>query len=303
MSLKLTILGCFSATPRVNAAPTSQVLEIQNHNFLIDCGEGTQIELRKNKIKFNQIHHIFISHLHGDHFFGLIGLISSFGLLNREKPLTIHGPKGIKDIILLQLKHSSTWLNYTLEFNELESSKSECVFEDNSVIVSTIPLSHRVYTNGFLFKEKQCDRQLNIAEIQKVKDIDVCDYTNLKKGKDILVDSKKYLNSDFTFDPKPSLSYAFCSDTEYKPDIVSLIQNVDLLYHESTFLEQHIELAKKTKHATAKQAADIALHAKAKCLILGHYSGRYSNLELFKQEAKTVFENVELAQMGRVFVV
>src|SRR5210317_1950316 len=166
MSLKLTILGCHSATPRVNANPTSQFLQIKNHHFLIDCGEGTQVQLRKNKIKFSKINHIFISHLHGDHMFGLIGLISSFRLLNREKELHIYGPKGLKDIITLQLKLSDSWTHYKLTFHELTSNSSELIFESKSVEVYTIPLDHRIYTNGFLFKEKQGERQLDMNAIK-----------------------------------------------------------------------------------------------------------------------------------------
>ncbi|HIE44623.1 MAG TPA: MBL fold metallo-hydrolase, partial [Flavobacteriaceae bacterium] len=162
--MNLTILGCHSATPRTDSHTTSQFLEINNRNFLIDCGEGTQVQLRKYKVKFSKISHIFISHLHGDHFYGLIGLISTFSLLNREKDLHIFGPKGIKEIILLQLKLSQSWTNFSLLFHELESKESELIFEDEKVEVHTIPLSHRVYTNGYLFKEKVGERKLNIGK-------------------------------------------------------------------------------------------------------------------------------------------
>ena len=151
MSLKLTILGCHSATPRVNANPTSQFLEIRNHNFLIDCGEGTQVQLRKYGVKFSKIKHIFISHLHGDHFFGLVGLISTFRLFNREAELHIYAPKGLKEIVTLQMKLTKSWTNYPLVFHELTATSSELIFEDNNVEVHTIPLDHRLYTNGFLF--------------------------------------------------------------------------------------------------------------------------------------------------------
>src|SRR5690606_30680682 len=173
--MKLTILGCHSATPKISTHTTSQVLEINNHIFLIDCGEGTQVQLRRRKIKFSRIKHIFISHLHGDHFFGLIGLVSSFGLLNRETELHIHGPKGIKEIIVLQLKISKSWTKFPLYFHELESTGSEVVFEDDKVRVESIPLEHRVYTNGFLFREKPGDRKLLINEVEK-HDIDVAYY-------------------------------------------------------------------------------------------------------------------------------
>ncbi|MCL4163218.1 UNVERIFIED_CONTAM: hypothetical protein GTU68_054530, partial [Idotea baltica] len=244
--VKLTILGCYAATPRTLTNPTSQVLEIRNQMFLIDCGEGTQVQLRKHKIKFSKINHIFISHLHGDHFFGLPGLISTFRLLGRDKELHIYGPKGIKEAITLLLKLGDSWTNYPLYFHELTSKSSEIVYENDKLSVKTIPLSHRVYTNGFLFKEKLGERKLN----------------NIKNGKDVVLDDgKTIVNSLLSFDPPKPKSYAFCSDTAYKPDIIPIISGVDMLYHEATFLESEIHLAEKTKHATAKQAALIAKDA------------------------------------------
>jgi ribonuclease Z len=304
MSIKLTILGCHSATPRVDSHTTSQFLEINRHHFLIDCGEGTQVQLRKYKVKFSKISRIFISHLHGDHFFGLIGLISTFGLLGREKDLHIYGPKGIKEIIVLQLKLSKSWTKFQLIFHELESKESELIFEDQKVEVHTIPLNHRVYTNGFLFKEKIGERKLNMKTISKHPEIEICDYQNLKNGRDFTKENDEIIdNKELTLDPLPITSYAFCSDTTYKPDIITLIKNVDLLYHESTFLEDKEHLCETTKHATAKQAAKIALQANAKKLILGHFSSRYSNLDLFVTEAQTIFENVTLAKAGKIFEV
>lgn len=302
MSVKLTILGCHSATPRVNSHTTSQFLEINNHHFLIDCGEGTQVQLRKYKVKFSKIEHIFISHLHGDHFFGLIGFISTLGLLNREKPLHIYGPKGIKEIIVLQLKLSKSWTNFPLHFHELSSKKSEVIFEDLKVIVKTIPLKHRVYTNGFLFQEKSGERKLNMTQISKFPEIEICDYQNLKKGKDFVTNNGSViLNEKLTKDPNKPLTYAFCSDTMYSPEIIPLIKNIDLLYHEATFLKDREYLCETTMHSTAEQAAKIAFQANVKQLILGHFSARYDNLDLFLTEAKTIFENTQLAQEGRIF--
>ncbi len=302
MSLHLTILGCHSATPRVNAHPTSQYLEINNRHFLIDCGEGTQRQMRKYKVGFSKINHIFISHLHGDHFFGLIGLISTFGILNREKDLHIYGPKGIKEITVLQLKLSKSWTKYHIVFHELDSKDSELIFEDNKVAVYTIPLDHRVYTNGFLFREKSKPRKLHIQNIQQYDEIDTCDYHNIKAGKDyILSTGEVVLNEELTIDPPKPKSYAFCSDTAYKPSIVSIIKDVDLLYHEATFLKDREDLCEKTKHATAEQAASIANKANVEKLIIGHYSSRYSNLNDFKKEAQTVFKNVELAEAGNSY--
>lgn len=300
MSIELTILGCHSATPRVNAHPTAQYLEINSRHFLIDCGEGTQRQMRKYKVGFSKINHIFISHLHGDHFFGLIGLISTLGILNREKELHLFGPKGIKEVINLQLKYSKSYVKYDLIFHELNSKKSELIFEDEKVEVLTIPLHHRVYTNGFLFKEKENSRKLNMSEIRKFQEIEVCDYNNLKVGRDFTLTSGETIqNSLLTQDPKKPMSYAYCSDTSYKPDIVEIIKKSDLLYHESTFLSDKEDLATKTRHSTAKQAALIAKKADVKKLILGHYSSRYKDITLFKKEAEEIFSNVILAETGK----
>jgi|TARA_B110000285_G_scaffold189687_1_gene216497 ribonuclease Z len=300
MSIELTILGCHSATPRVNAHPTAQYLEINSRHFLIDCGEGTQRQMRKYKVGFSKINHIFISHLHGDHFFGLIGLISTLGILNREKELHLFGPKGIKEVINLQLKYSKSYVKYDLIFHELNSKKSELIFEDEKVEVLTIPLHHRVYTNGFLFKEKENSRKLNMSEIRKFQEIEICDYNNLKVGRDFTLTSGETIqNSLLTQDPKKPMSYAYCSDTSYKPDIVEIIKKSDLLYHESTFLSDKEDLATKTRHSTAKQAALIAKKADVKKLILGHYSSRYKDITLFKKEAEEIFSNVILAETGK----
>lgn len=299
--MKLTILGCYAATPRTLTNPTSQLLEIKNHMFLIDCGEGTQVQLRKHKIKFSRINHIFISHLHGDHFFGLPGLISTFRLLGRDKEMHVYGPKGIKEAITLLLKLGDSWTNYHLYFHELTSKGSEVVYEDEKLCVNTIPLNHRVYTNGFLFREKLGERKLNIDAVTRYG-IDKAYFQNIKNGKDVVLDDGKIVTNDLlSFDaPKPK-SYAFCSDTAYKPDIVPIIKGVDVLYHESTFLESESELAVKTKHATAKEAAQIAKDAQVGTLVLGHYSTRYKSISLFKEEAQQIFENVELADDGKSF--
>lgn len=299
--MNLTILGCYAATPRTITNPTSQLLEIKNRHFLIDCGEGTQVQLRKNKIKFTRINHVFISHLHGDHFYGLIGLISTFSLLNRTTDLYIHGPKGIKEIILLQLKLSNSWTNFSLFFHELESKESEVIFEDDKVLVKTIPLKHRIYTNGFLFQEKVGPRKLNLDAVQNYK-IDTCYYQKIKNGSPITLDDGTIIeNKELSFDPIPAKSYAFCSDTVYDESIIPLIKSVDVLYHESTFLESESLLAGKTMHSTAKEAATIALKANVKKLVLGHYSTRYDSIERFSDEAKTIFPEILLADDGKSF--
>jgi ribonuclease Z len=299
--MKLTILGCYAATPRTLSNPTSQVLEIKNRFFLIDCAEGTQVQLRKSKVKFSKINHIFISHLHGDHFYGLIGLISTFMLLNRESDLHVYGPKGIKEIILLQLRASGSYTGYNLYFHELESKSSEIIFEDDRVVVKTIPLNHRVYTNGFLFQEKNIERKLNIEAVENYN-IDKVYYNKIKYGGDItLEDGTVIPNSELSFDPQVSKSYAYCSDTMYDESIIPIVENVDYLYHESTFLESEAHLSERTMHSTAKEAATIALKANVKNLILGHYSTRYGNINLFKSEAETIFPNVHLADDGKEF--
>ena len=281
--------------------PTAQLLEINNRMFLIDCGEGTQVQLRKNKIKFSKINQVFISHLHGDHFFGLIGLISTFSLLGRTTDLHVYGPKGIKEIILLQLKLSNSWTNYGLFFHELDSEESVTIFEDEKVLVTTIPLQHRVYTNGFLFQEKAGARKLNMDAVLNYE-IESCYYQKIKNGKDIILEDGRIIpNSELTFDPIPPKSYAFCSDTVYHEPVIPIIENVDVLYHESTFLESEESLAQKTLHSTAKEAARIALKANVKQLILGHYSTRYESINLFKEEAETIFPEVLLAEDGISF--
>ena len=234
-------------------------------------------------------------------FFGLVGLISTFRLLTRETDLHIYAPKGLKEVITLQMKLSDSWTNYKLIFHELTSDTTELIYEDDKVEVHTIPLDHRVYTNGFLFKEKPGERRLDMNEVLNA-DIDVAYYRKLKQGADV-PDNKGNMvsNEAVTKPPKPSKSYAFCSDTAYNESIVPIIKDVSVLYHESTFLEKNKTLAAPTKHATAKEAATIAKKANVGQLILGHYSTRYDDLNLFKEEAQTIFKNVHLAKDGKSF--
>jgi ribonuclease Z len=225
-------------------------------------------------------------------------------LLNRKTELHIFAPKGIKEIIDLQLKLSKSALSYPLHYHDLISKKSELIYENSKVLVYTIPLKHRIYTNGFLFEEKPKDRKLNMKVISKFKEIEICDYQNLKYGKDFVTSNGKIIpNKELTFPPSPALKYAFCSDTSYFEDIIPIIKNADLLYHESTFLEDNEKLAKKTKHSTASEAAIIAKKAAVKKLILGHYSSRYKDVNLFSLEAKTIFEDVELSETGKLFLI
>lgn len=295
MATYLTILGFNSAIPTINSAPTAQFLEMEERHFLIDCGEGTQVQLRKAKARFSKINHIFISHLHGDHCFGLPGLIASFRLLGRETPLHIYGPKGIKEMLETVFRLTETHKGFEVVYHELDKNYSEKIFEDNRVEVFTIPLDHRIYCNGYLFREKPKERHLNMQEISKYPEIQTCDYHNLKLGKDfVLSDGYILKNEILTKEPSKSVSYAFCSDTRYFESIVPVIENVDVLYHEATFLHDLKEMADYTGHTTALEAARIARKANVGKLILGHFSNRYGDLSVFTSEARQVFPNTFL---------
>ncbi|AZI22766.1 ribonuclease Z [Chryseobacterium taklimakanense] len=295
MGTYLTILGFNSAIPTINSAPTAQFLEMEERHFLIDCGEGTQVQLRKAKARFSKINHIFISHLHGDHCFGLPGLIASFRLLGRETPLHIYGPKGIKEMLETVFRLTETHKGFEVVYHELDKNYSEKIFEDNRVEVFTIPLDHRIYCNGYLFREKPKERHLNMQEISKYPEIETCDYHNLKLGKDfVLSDGYILKNEVLTKEPAKSVSYAFCSDTRYFESIVPVIENVDVLYHEATFLHDLKEMADYTGHTTALEAARIARKANVGKLILGHFSNRYGDLSVFTNEAREVFPNTFL---------
>lgn len=295
MSTYLTILGFNSAIPTVNSSPTAQFLEMDERHFLIDCGEGTQVQMRKAKVRFSKINHIFISHLHGDHCFGLPGLVASFRLLGRKTPLNIYGPKGIRKMLETVFEITETYRGFEIIYHELDKNYSEKIYEDRKVEVYTIPLDHRIYCNGYLFREKPKDRHLNMKEISKYKEIEICDFQNLRNGKDFLLDNGKLLKNELlTTNPKPSVSYAFCSDTKYKEDIIPIIENVNLLYHESTFLHNLKEMADFTGHSTALEAATIAKKANVGKLILGHFSNRYSDLTLMTDEARQIFPNTFL---------
>ena len=265
---------------------------MEERSFLIDCGEGTQVQLRKAKARFSKINNIFISHLHGDHCFGLPGLIASFRLLGREMPLNVYGPKGIKEMMETIFRITETHRGFDVIYHELSGKTSEKIYEDNRVEVYTIPLDHRIYCNGYLFKEKPKERHLNMQEISKYSEIETCDYHNLKLGKDfILSDGYVLKKSVLTNEPTKSVSYAFCSDTRYIENVVPIIENVDVLYHESTFLHDLKEMADYTGHTTALEAARIARKANVGKLILGHFSNRYGDLSVFTDEAREVFPN------------
>ncbi len=292
MSTHLTILGFNSAIPTVTSSPTAQFLEMEERAFLIDCGEGTQVQLRKAKARFSKINNIFISHLHGDHCFGLPGLIASFRLLGRDSPLHVYGPKGIKEMMETIFRLTETHRGFEVIYHDLQSKISEKIYEDNRVEVFTIPLDHRIYCNGYLFREKPKERHLNMQEVSKYPEIETCDYHNLKLGKDFILSDGYVLKNDvLTTEPSKPVSYAFCSDTRYLENIIPLIENVDVLYHEATFLHDLKEMADYTGHSTALEAARIAKKANVGKLILGHFSNRYGDLSLFTDEAREVFPN------------
>ena len=296
--MKLTILGCHSASPRYNSNPTAQVLEIRGNLFLIDCGEGTQLQLRKYKFKMQSIQHIFISHLHGDHYFGLIGLISTMHLLGREKELHIYAPPELKDIIYMQLGASNTELRYPLFFHSFGFESSQVLLENSSITVSTIPLNHSIPCCGFLFKEAQQDRRMRR---EKLEEYNIPNYSvpKIKAGGDFLMEDGTIIpHLELTRSAQKARSFAFCSDTSYHEPIIDQISGVDILYHEATFLNDLKERALQTKHSTAKEAGTIALKANVGKLIIGHYSQRYHDLDPLLEEAQAVFEKSFLAIEG-----
>lgn len=268
---------------------------------MIDCGEGAQIQLFRYKIKINKIHAIFISHLHGDHFFGLMGLLNTMNLRGRTEPLYLHAPKGLQEIIILQLKYSYSILSYSIHFVETNQEESVFLFEDEKVTVHTIPLLHRIPCCGFLFREKEKDKNLIKEKIPV--DLPVAGRIALKKGENFEYKNQILKNEDYTYEPNKRRSYAFCSDTVYLPSLVEIIKDVDLLYHEATFTHVHEKRAEETFHSTAHQAALIAKEANVGKLILGHFSTRYYDLLPVLEEAKAVFSNSFLAIEGETFSV
>ncbi len=301
--MKLTILGTGSATPTLLRNPSAQILSTDHENFLIDCGEGTQNQILRNKIKANKIKNIFISHLHGDHYFGLIGLVSSLNLAHRTEPLTIFGPRGLAEIISLQLKAAATTINFSLNFEAINTEKYQKIFENQQVSVFTIPLKHRVPCSGFLFIETPHLRNI-IAENLPIG-ISNQEINLLKKGKNIFNSENKikYNFLDFTKEPHPQKSYAYCSDTVFDPNICQYLNKITVLYHEATFRSEHTERAKTTFHSTAAQAAEIAHKSKVEKLLIGHFSSRYNDLTENLAEAKIVFINTELAIENETYII
>ena len=299
MSFSLTVLGSSSALPTSTRFPAAYVLNAHERFFLIDCGEGTQIQLRKYKIRLNRLNYIFISHLHGDHIFGLFGLLSSFDLIGRQHELHIYGPNGLSEILNIHFDLLNIHPGYPLTIHSVNCKKSERIFEDTRIEVDSFPLKHRIATCGFLFREKPKLRSLK-KEMLEVYDIPVKDRANIKNGADFETESGKLIpNKILTSDPPRSRSFAYCTDTIYNRGIITKIKNVDLLFHESTFMEEEASRAKETFHSTAKQAATIAKEAQVKKLLIGHFSARYKDLSPLLAEAKSIFPDVELAEEGK----
>lgn len=287
----LKILGCGSALPTRDNFPTSQIVELREKQYMIDCGEGTQIRMRQMGIKTNRLGHIFISHLHGDHCFGLIGLISSLGMLNRTADLHIHAQPELEKILQPQLDFFCEGLSFKVIFHPLQPRKHELIFEDRSIRVFSIPLKHRVPTCGFLFEEKPKDRHIR-REMIDFYEIPLSKIPGIKKGDDFITSEGEFIeNSILTLAAETPRRYAYCSDTAYSEKIIPIIEGVDCLYHEATFMESEKNRSKETFHSTARQAATIALKARVKKLIIGHYSARYNRQDQLLAEACEVFEN------------
>ena len=297
---EIHILGCGSALPTTRHNASSQVIKIGNKQFMIDCGEGTQLQLRRRHIHFSFINHIFISHLHGDHCFGLIGLISTFGLLGRTAPLHIYADAMLEKVMKPQLDFFCKDIKFPLFFHNIDARKHCVIFEDNSITVETLPLNHRMPCCGFLFKEKPKRRHL-IGDIANFYNIPTYQRQNIKDGADFITPEGEIIpNSRLTKDADPSRSYAYCSDTRPCPDICEHLKGVDLLYHEATFAESEKERAKITYHSTAREAAEIAQKAEVKRLLLGHYSSRYDDEEQLLNEACEIFPDSICANEGMV---
>ncbi|UPL47934.1 ribonuclease Z [Hymenobacter sublimis] len=298
MEFELKILGSASATPFLDRHHTAQVLTVGNAQYLIDCGEGTQRRLMEHKIRHQRIHTIFISHLHGDHFFGLFGLLGTMHLNGRTEPLRLFGPPGLDEVLTSQFRHSYTHLSFELEFTPVDTTQHQLIFEDKNVTVHTLPMRHRIPCCGYLFREKPKRRRL-LPELLP-PGLTHAQLHALTLGEDVHNAQGQLLvpNAHVTMAPKRARSYAFCSDTLYTESLADLVRDVDLLYHEATFLDDLRDRALVTHHSTARQAGLLARRAEVHRLLIGHFSSRYRDLEPLLAEAKTMFEWTELAVEG-----
>ena len=293
---ELHILGCGSALPTTRHFATSQVVNLRDKLFMIDCGEGAQMQLRKSRLKFSRLNHIFISHLHGDHCFGLMGLISTFGLLGRTAELHIHSPKGLEELLTSMLNFFCHTLAYKVIFHEFDTRQTSVVYEDRSMTVTTIPLQHRIPCCGFLFAEKARPNHI-IRDMVDFYKVPVYELNRIKNGSDYVTPEGEVIaNTRLTRPSDPPRKYAYCSDTIFRPEIVEQLSGVDLLFHEATFAESELARAKETYHTTAAQAARIALEAGVRQLVIGHFSARYEDESILLKEASAVFPNTILAK-------
>lgn len=293
---ELHILGCGSALPTTRHFPTSQIVNVRDKLFMIDCGEGAQLQFRKSHLKFSRLNHIFISHLHGDHCFGLLGLISTLNLLGRTAELHIHSPKGLETLLTPMLDFFNRQMTYKVLFHEFDTKEPTLIYEDRSLTVTTMPLRHRMPCCGFLFAEKQRPNHI-IREMVDFYQVPVYELNRIKNGADYVTpEGKTVSNSLLTRPSAPSRSYAYCSDTICLPSIVEQIKGVDLLFHEATFANEDAPRAKETFHTTAAQAAEIARRAEVKKLLIGHFSARYEDENVLLQEASAIFPDTQLAK-------
>lgn len=298
--MKLTILGNSAALPTHNRYLSAQLLQVNEKNYLIDCGEGTQIQLIKNKFSLLKINAIFISHIHGDHYLGLVGLLSSMAMLGRTQMLYIYAPTFIKDVIAF---HINWQLTYPVEFVELKEQVAEVIHIDKHIEISTFPVKHSVPTHGFLFTQKNKKRKL-IPHKLKEYEIPVYFYKRLSNGEDYTFASGKTVKNEWVTEKgKTDICYAYCADTIYDENILQYIANVNLLYHEATYKNEDLEKAINRMHSTTTQAANIAAKAKCEKLLIGHFSAKYKNLDELLNEAKTIFLNTEIAQQGVTYSV
>ena len=303
MNFEVTILGSGAAVPTLRRNPTSQYVVCNDRHILIDCGEGTQMQIRNYGIRFQRLTHILISHLHGDHFFGLVGLLSTMHLMGRDKGITVYGPKELESIVKSQLEIGGAKLDFDLQFVATDPKNSQLIFEDKLIEIHSFPLKHRIPTTGFLIREKAKEFNLN-SEAIKGSGLKIEHFHLLKKGEDVLdEDGQIFRFKDYTFPPKLSYSYAFCSDTKYDVSIVPYVKDVSVLYHEATFTEKDSERAKATFNSTAAQAADIAKRANVGKLYLGHLSARYESTAAHLSEAAKFFENTEVVEDGMKFTI
>lgn len=295
---RVHILGCGSALPTLRHNASAQVVEIRGKLFMVDCGEGTQLQLRRSRLKFTKITAVFISHLHGDHCFGLIGMISTFGMLGRTAPLHVYAPVAFEPILKSQIDFFCNGLEYDVVFHGVDTKTVNIVYEDRSLTVETIPLRHRTPCCGYLFREKPSLPHIN-KEMVDFYGVPMSQYNNIKKGHDwVSPEGKTVPSTTLTRPAESPRSYAYCSDTVYIPKLYEHLKDVDLLYHESTYASKDEKMAHTYMHSTAAQAAQMAAKAHAKKLLLGHYSGRYDTEDLLLDEAKQIFSNSVLSFEG-----